>query len=134
MRRIGVAVLTGWVLIMSGMAHAADGLAGTAWRIEAVKDAAVADPGRTELKVDDQGRMASTVGCNRMSGSAKVDGAKVSFGAIASTRMACEPALMELERKYGAALSSARTYRIDGEILMLLDEKGDVLVTLSRAR
>jgi heat shock protein HslJ len=133
MRRTVLALVTGWVLVMGNTAYAANELAGTTWRIESVKDVAAIDPAKTRLSVDAEGRVSTTVGCNQMSGMATITGSKLSFGPVASTRMACEPALMDLEQKYGIALDGTRSFRVEGTLLKLMDESGAELVRLSRA-
>jgi heat shock protein HslJ len=133
MRRTALGLVTGWALFMSNMAHAASELAGTTWRVESVKDVASIDPAKTRLSVDAEGRVSTTVGCNQMSGMATVTGSKLSFGPLASTRMACEPALMDLEQKYGIALDGTRSFRVEGMLLKLIDESGAELIRLSRA-
>lgn len=67
-----------------------------------------------------------------MTGKATIAGPKLSFGQFASTRMACEPALMDLEQKYGVALDTTLLFRIEGMILKLTKESGTELVRLSR--
>ena len=133
MRRTALGLVTGWALIMSNTAHAAGELSGTTWRVESVKDVASIDIAKTRFSVDAEGRVSTTVGCNQMSGMATIAGTKVSFGPLASTRMACEPALMDLEQKYGIALEGTRSFQVEGTLLKLIDESGAELVRLSRA-
>ena len=102
------------------------------WRIEAVRGAAAFDASKTMFEVAADGRVASTVGCNRIVGMQAVDGDRMTFGAMAATRMACPPPLDQLETAYLAALATARSWRIDGTTLTLLDERGAAAITLGR--
>jgi heat shock protein HslJ len=52
---------------------------------------------------------------------------------MAATRMACPPPLDQLETNYLAALETARSWRIEGPTLILLDQGGEAAVTLTRA-
>jgi putative lipoprotein len=129
-------VVFGWIAVMAlisgSAANAGSELAGTTWQIEMVKGAVAVDSAKTGLEVHSDGRITTTVGCNKMSGMIKLDGAKLSFGPLASTRMACEPGLMDAEQKYGAALSATRTYRVEANVLVLMDAAGVELVRLIR--
>ena len=77
--------------------------------------------------------MAGSGGCNRFSGSARIEGDTISFGDLASTMMACAEAAMNQEQKFHAALGAARTFSIDAaqQKLFLKDEAGKVVVQLS---
>jgi heat shock protein HslJ len=108
-----------------------DALAGE-WRIEQIAGVDAFDAAKTSFELLPNGRMASTVGCNRMIGEPKIHGDRIAFGAVAATRMACPPPLDELERKYSAALESARTYRVEGAKLVLADSKGAPVVVFRR--
>lgn len=129
-------VVFGWMAVMAlisgSAANAGSELAGATWQIEMVKGAVVMDPAKTSLEVRSDGRVTTSVGCNKMSGMVTFDGAKLTFGPLASTRMACEPSLMDTEQKYGAALSATRIYRLDGNVLVFEDEAGAELVKLIR--
>ena len=103
------------------------------WRIEAVRGANAFDPSKTMFEVSPDGRVATTVGCNRIVGAPAIEGNRVTFGAMAATRMACPPPLDQLETKCLAALAAARSWRIDGTRLTLLDDAGETAVSLRRS-
>ena len=102
------------------------------WRIVAVRGVDSFDASKTLFEVGPDGRVSTTVGCNRMVGSPVVEGQRVAFGAMAATRMACPPPLDALETKYAAALAAARSFRRDGTKLLILDGAGDPAITLER--
>jgi heat shock protein HslJ len=103
------------------------------WRIEQIRDAAAVDAAATSFEFLPNGRVAATIGCNRLIGQPEFRGGRIVFGAMAATRMACPPPLDALERQFSAALDAARRYRRDGARLVLSDDKGQPVVTLRRA-
>jgi heat shock protein HslJ len=86
------------------------------------------------LIVFKDGTVAGTAGCNRLSGSYQVDGSNVKFGPMASTMMACPEAPMAQEAAVMAAMSSAATYELTGDQLILKDASGKVVLTLAKAQ
>ena len=74
------------------------------------------------LELSAEGRkLAGTSGCNRLFGGYELGGDRLRFGAIGSTRMACEEALMKQEQALEAALQATTSYRLDGSTLELRD-------------
>ena len=63
------------------------------------------------------GQVAGSAGCNRFHGSYSTEGSKLTIGPLATTRRACEEPLMTQEREFLAALASAVTWSIDGNVL-----------------
>jgi heat shock protein HslJ len=76
---------------------------------EAVNDAPVAGTRPPTLRLEG-GRASGNTGCNSFTGSYTLSGERLEFGAIATTRMACEPAVMEQERSYLSTLAVVRSY------------------------
>jgi heat shock protein HslJ len=103
------------------------------WRIETIRGAGAFDASKTIFEISPDGRVATTVGCNRIAGAPTIVGDRVRLGAMAATRMACPPPLDQLETNYLAALETARSWRIEGPTLTLLDQGGEAAVTLTRA-
>jgi heat shock protein HslJ len=76
------------------------------------------------------GGMGGSAGCNDYTTSYEVAGDRISFGPVASTMMMCaDPAVMDQETTYLAALESVVTYNIDGKQLALMDAEGQVVLT-----
>lgn len=71
----------------------------------------------------EQKRLTGSGGCNRLIGGYTVEGDRLSFTGVASTRMACVQA-MDQERAFLEALSTVARWRVDGERLELLDDQG----------
>jgi heat shock protein HslJ len=68
-------------------------------------------------------------GCNRFNGEyASAQG--LSFGRLASTRMACVAAVDAMSRDFTSALSKTANYRISGRQMVLFDTEGRVLMRL----
>jgi heat shock protein HslJ len=103
------------------------------WRIAAVSGAEGLDPARARAEMT-EARFASTIGCNRIAGKPAFSGAKLTFGPMMTTRMACPPPLDEVERAYLAALQATRGFRFEGTNLVFLGEDGAPLVTLEREK
>jgi heat shock protein HslJ len=57
----------------------------------------------------------------------------VSFSDIGTTKMLCEPDVMEQERRIVAALEAATSYSIEGSTMSLTDAGGSLLLTLVAA-
>ena len=69
----------------------------------------------------EDGSISGSAGCNNFSGSYTIDGNKITIGPLVSTMMMCDsPAeIMDQEAQYLAALQSAATYQIEGNVLEL---------------
>lgn len=71
-----------------------------------------------------------SAGCNRVKGRYTQRGTELALKALATTRMACAPELMQQEQRLLDTLAGTDSYRIEGRVLSLL--KGDVVkVTFS---
>ncbi len=105
---------------------------GPAWVVEDIGGRGVVDRARTDLVLSPEGRAAGHGGCNRFTGGYTLDGASLRFGALAATRMACAPALMDQERRFFAAMAEVRGWRFEQGRLLLTDAGGGVLLRLSR--
>jgi heat shock protein HslJ len=101
-------------------------LSGTSWEATSYNNGKQAVTGvleGTTLTADfgKDGNLSGNAGCNTYNGAYKVNGDQITIGPLASTMMACEePAgVMEQETQYLAALQSAATYQIEGNVLQL---------------
>lgn len=103
------------------------------WLLEDIRRAGVIDRLQTVLEIAADGRVSGSGGCNRMSGSARISGTRISFGPVAATQMACAPAAMNQEQKFFAGLREVRRWGADparGK-LVLLDGRGRPMMTFS---
>ncbi len=76
-------------------------------------------------------RLGGSGGCNRLAGSYRLDGDRLEFGELATTKMACAEG-MATEAALLAALNAVRSWRIVGEHLELLGADGTPLARLER--
>jgi heat shock protein HslJ len=147
-RRVGWrVVITAWVLaLMVGCTYGVAGptandgragadtppkfLFGTTWFVEQIDADDIIDGVGPLLVIRSAGHATGSGGCNSFSGPVTINGDAITFGALATTKMACTPALMNQEQKFFAALAATRSYRTRGPYLMLYDAAGTVRVKL----
>lgn len=67
-------------------------------------------------------------GCNNFSGTYTTDGDTIEIGPLASTQMACGPAVTAVESGYLARLGAATTYAITESTLTLSDGSGQAVL------
>jgi heat shock protein HslJ len=101
-------------------------LAGTSWQATAYNNGNQAVVGVLQgtiltVSFDKGGQLAGNAGCNQYSGAYTVNGEQITVGPLASTMMMCdEPeGIMDQEAQFLAALQSAATYQIVGNVLEL---------------
>lgn len=75
------------------------------------------------------GRLAGSGGVNRLMGGYTLAGLTLTFGQVASTMMAGPPEAMQQEQMILAAIGRVRSFRIDGDRLILVDEAGRPVLT-----
>jgi heat shock protein HslJ len=111
-------------------------LIGMEWRLDGLAsgDAVHSTIAGTEatLTLSEDGAASGNASCNSFSGGYELDGTSLSFGALATTRMACSdpPGVMEQEAEFLGALEATRSFGIEGASLFLLDANGSLLATL----
>ncbi|MBN2113629.1 MAG: META domain-containing protein [Acidimicrobiia bacterium] len=107
-------------------------LAGTVWHLTTLVDGEVASSiiaGTTPtLLVDDTAaRISGSTGCNNYFGPASFAEEQVTVGALASTKMACAPEVMQQEAFVLAVLGGAATWEIEGSALRITAADGRAL-------
>jgi heat shock protein HslJ len=103
-------------------------LAGTRWSVESTVDkdsvsSVPTKPGGVYLEFAD-GKVTGSTGCNRLGGNAVVNGDKIMFSNIFSTRRACSGDLGTLERAVMKTLRDEVTYKITADRLELTTADG----------
>lgn len=123
-------------LALAAPAARAQGTTGPsgAWVVQAIGTTSQAGAPRADITFAADGRAHGTTGCNRFNGGFTVDGASLTFGPVAGTRMACEPRAMDQERRFHEALAATRGWRMDGQALLLTDAAGTPVLRLIRIR
>jgi heat shock protein HslJ len=130
-RRRLLSLPTGVVLALATAtlpACATPALLGTTWVL------AGDGPRQPSLTLDPAAaRVNGQAGCNRISGSFELDGERLRFGRMLSTRRACFPDDGSEER-FLASLAQVRRWQLQGNRLLLLPDEGrQPLLTLQPA-
>ncbi len=108
-------------------------MAGT-WTVTAIAGAAI-EPSIVSTVIFDGGAVASgTTGCNRYRVPMTTSDKLLSFGAIATTRLACPEPQMARERAFIQALTGTAVFRHDGATLIFFDQTGRELMTLTAGK
>ncbi len=115
LHRKAIAMATGLFLLAAGFGaqEAQPGmadLAGTKWLAEEIGETRLTGDVQSTLEFDASNRVSGKAGCNRFTGNAVQGGKTLAFGALASTRMMCPPALMDQEQKFLKALTEVRRF------------------------
>lgn len=85
------------------------------------------------LSFDNDGKISGNAGCNDYFANYEVDGNKLSFSAIGSTKMFCGDGLMAEETAFLTALEKADNYRITGDLLQIFAADDSTLISFSRS-
>ncbi|WP_405912738.1 META domain-containing protein [Streptomyces sp. NBC_00963] len=105
-------------------------LVGTAWKVDALTDGASMSTlppgtaGKARLTFAKDGSVRGNLGCNKVSGMAKVTGSTVTFGPLTTTRMMCKGPAMTLERQLLKVLHGPVRYGIQHHVLTLTAHGG----------
>ncbi len=113
-------------------------LADTSWNVISYnngKQAVVSVMGNTTLTAHfgADGNLSGSSGCNTYNATYETSGQNIKIGPPATTRMACEQAVMDQETQYLAALQTAATYKIDGTKLEMRTADGALAATFQKA-
>jgi heat shock protein HslJ len=104
---------------------------GTSWVLVSVGGT---EPGIPEATVsfDANGQASGSAGCNRWNAAYSVDGSSLVFGPMATTKMACEDALMQFESRFLELMAGVTGYAsaIDGSLVL----RGDTELILQPTR
>jgi len=111
-------------------------LAGTSWEATNYNNGKQAVVGVLEgatltASFGKDGTLSGNSGCNQFNGPYKVDGDQITIGPLASTMMMCSDpeGVMDQEAQFLAALQSAASYQIEGNVLELRT-KDDALAAM----
>ena len=110
----------------------ASSLAGT-WVVEDILGGGIIDSSRVTLDFSEQ-RLAGRATCNSYQGTWSLQDGRLSIADVAVTMMACPEALMNQERRFLDALSSADGIRFDDTGALFLTSGEDDLLRARRER
>ena len=125
--RLTLLVLFAAVLSMPARADGVMSLAGSQWG-----EGPVAGPFEVMVKFEQDNKVWGRLGCNRFTGTYTQDGAALTFGPLATTRMACPEPNMKTEARVSAALTATRQADISHLKLVLKDDVGKEILALQR--
>lgn len=105
----------------------------TRWALETLGGAPVSEAGRTVQLVlaSSSQQLSGHAGCNRLRGRYTQRGTQLALKPLATTRMACPPAQMELEERFLQTLGRIDSYRVEEKGLSLM--QGDEVQATFRA-
>jgi len=85
-----------------------------------------------DLVFEDDRRFHGSSGCNRYVGELNPTAPSVRVGDVGTTRMTCEPPLMEQERRFVNTLRFVATSHVDGDTMQFRDRSGRILIRFRR--
>lgn len=98
-------------------------LTGTEWLLNDLPGTTVILSSKASFSVLENGRATGNGSCNRFAGSVEINGNKIKFGPVASTRMACgDEALTAQEAQFLKFLSAANRFEMSDPFLLLFAE------------
>ncbi|MEU2064339.1 META domain-containing protein [Streptomyces sp. NPDC013455] len=118
----------------SGPVSVRQSVTGVDWRVDSITVGGASQhaPAAARLRIDEDGKAAGNLGCNRFSARATVRGDRITIGDLRTTRMACGQARMDFERALARTLTTGTLVaRLDAGKLTLTDGDGN-RVHLSR--
>lgn len=131
MRRILIitAILTASVAAVFGQS---DRIGARQWKLVQLEGVSVPSASRAYLELDAaQTRFNGHTGCNRTFGAVEVQGRRIDFSNVGSTKMACvEPRARRTEAAFVRALENVDRFRVRGNTLELLD-RGRTVMTFT---
>lgn len=78
----------------------------------------------------DNARLAGSTGCNSFTGQYQAEGKHLTFGQVATTKMACATTQMRTEQAMLSTFKQVAKWRIKGSTLLLEDTNGNPLAEL----
>ncbi|WP_305092077.1 META domain-containing protein [Prescottella sp. R16] len=104
---------------------------GTTWTVEtlitpdAITSSQAIEAADANLTIGQDGQVSGSSGCNRFSGPVSVGDSTITFGPLASTRMACtDESVADVERSVLHVLDGEATYAVDGPTMRLTRADG----------
>lgn len=96
-------------------------LLGTTWNLVEMNNREIQHPGPQIPHMHfEEEKVTGNDGCNNFFGGYTLDGNKLKFGMLASTRMAC-PKINDLDIEFNKMISMTSSYRINGNKLELFE-------------
>jgi heat shock protein HslJ len=130
-------LITTATMALVGCAGLGDGPAATVrnveWRaVDIGGQPAITSHRPASMRLDAQGRAGGSGGCNQWHAQYRIEGSKISFSQIGSTRMLCEGPAGEQENVFFAMLQSVDRYTLGPNRTLTLATPQGVIVTFRR--
>ncbi len=127
MRYVVMAAAVAAILWPAHAPKASGRLAGTEWRIVEIHGAKVVGGGTLRFT---QSTVRGKADCNAFFGAFRENADTIEIGGLNTTRMACA-GKTEAEQSVLSGLERAKSYRVDGRNLLLIDAEGNPVVRLT---
>jgi heat shock protein HslJ/membrane-bound inhibitor of C-type lysozyme len=104
-------------------------ITGAEWVVEDISGAGVVDGSRPTLTFGADGSVSGRGSCNRYNGQYALTGEGITLpGPLASTEMACEPAVMDQEQRFFAIMGDLQSFSIspDGALVLQALNSGSI--------
>ena len=105
-----------------------DAIVGPTWTLVSINGENVVDQSNASMIIGAGGKIAGNAGVNRFSGTAEIEGNKIAFGPLATTRRAGPPALMAQESMFLKAMSDVVAMKIAVDGTLNLVNANDVAI------
>lgn len=109
-------------------------LTGSRWQLQTLGTTDALESARPTLEFAPSDRVGGTGSCNRFNGTATVSGKAITFGPMATTRMACADAINRQEATYFKALTEAEWFSIDDATLTIYTQAMDLPLVFVRSK
>ena len=117
---------------VNGESHLASQLSGDPWYVEYIYTRPVIDRSPANFRFDKNGKVSGNASCNQFKGGYKSVGGQLTLSELSTTRRACVAALEEQERRFLAATAEVVGWKVENELLLLLDESGQTVFRAAR--
>lgn len=105
----------------------------TYWRLVGLNGQDISSPNKERephIIFAAENNVSGSDGCNRFKGSYEINGDSLSLGQLVSTRMACADEKAHMQG-FTEALAQARSFEVEGKILNLHNDAGEVIAQFS---
>jgi len=102
-----------------------DSLLATGWQLQQLGGQGAIAGNQPTLSFVEAGTVTGSGSCNQFNGPVTVNGKSITFGTLASTRMACSNALNAQESTYFKALTQAEWFIVFGSTLTIYTKATD---------
>ncbi len=111
----------------------ADVLLGEEWVVEDIAQRGVIDDARPTIMFGQDGRLSGDTSCNRYFADYQADGTGLRLENAGATRRACDPAVMDQERRFLNVFNAVDSYHIDSTGTLVLTTPMGTTITARRA-